>query len=253
MLDADDQEKKKSHKKMKIKDLLQEKTIKTPWHAFWIVESMRWFEKIGIKKENLRIREHLKTELSHYSSETWDVEYNFPWGWKELEGIANRSDFDLKQHMKFSKSDLQYFDEATKEKVVPYVIEPSFGLERTIMVLLLDAYTEEKDEKEVKVKLKLDPSVAPVRIGVFPLMKKDGLAEKAKEVFEMLKVEFVCEYDESGSIGKRYARADEIGIPFAITIDYDTLKDDSVTVRDRDTTKQKRVKIQELAEHLRAS
>lgn len=151
--------------------------------------------------------------------------------------------------MKFSKTDLNYFDEETKEKVVPFVIEPSFGLDRAIMVMLLDAYAEEKDDKEVKVKLKLDPSIAPVKIGVFPLMKKDGLAEKAKEVFEMLKKEFVCEYDESGSIGKRYARADEIGTPFAVTIDYDTLKDDSVTVRDRDSTKQVRVKIKELKKH----
>lgn len=211
-----------------------------------IVEMVR---KIGIRKENLRIREHLKTELSHYSIETWDVEYNFPWGWKELEGIANRTDFDLKQHMKFSKSDLNYFDEESKEKVVPYVIEPSFGLERTIMVMLLDAYSEEKDDKEIKVKLKLAPTVAPVRVGIFPLMKKDGLSEKAKEVFEMLKTCYVCEYDESGSIGKRYARADEIGTPSAVTIDYDTLKDDSVTVRDRDTAKQVRIKIKELPKY----
>ena len=246
VLTVEAQSKNKPHQKMKIKDLLDEKTIKTPWHAFWIVECMKWFEKIGIKKENLRIREHLKTELSHYSSETWDIEYNFPWGWKELEGIANRSDFDLKQHMKFTKSDLNYFDEETKEKVIPFVIEPSFGLERTIMTILLDAYSEEKGDKEVKVTLKLQPSIAPIKVAIFPLMKKDGLAEKAKEVFDILKEEFVCEYDEAGSIGKRYARADEIGTPFAVTIDYDTLKDKSVTVRDRDTTKQVRVKINEL-------
>jgi len=251
VLDGNSQEKKQQHKKAKIKDLLEEKTIKTPWHAFWIVESMKWFEKIGIKKENLRIREHTKTELSHYSTETWDVEYNFPWGWKELEGIANRTDFDLKQHMKFSKTDLNYFDEETKEKVVPFVIEPSFGLDRTIMVLLLDSYSEEKDGDEMKIKLKLSADIAPVRIGVFPLMKKDGLAEKAKEVFESLKKDFVCEYDESGSIGKRYARADEIGTPFAVTIDYDTLKDETITVRNRDSTKQVRVKIKDLAKHLK--
>lgn len=243
---ADAQSKNKSHQKMKIKDLLEEKIIKTPWHAFWIVESMKWFEKIGIKKENLRIREHTKTELSHYSSETWDVEYNFPWGWKELEGIANRTDFDLKQHMKFTKSDLNYFDEEAKEKVMPFVIEPSFGLERTIMVLLLDAYTEEKDEKEIKVKLKFHPSISPVKVSVFPLMKKDGLAEKAKEVLDILKKDFVCEYDEAGSIGKRYARADEIGVPTTITCDYQTLKDNSITIRDRDTTSQIRVAIKDL-------
>jgi len=248
VLTAEAQSKDKSHQKMKIKYLLNEKIMKTPWHAFWIVECMKWFEKIGIKKENLRIREHTKNELSHYSSETWDIEYNFPWGWKELEGIANRTDFDLKQHMKFTKSDLNYFDEETKEKVVPFVIEPSFGLDRTIMVLLLDAYREEKDEKtkEIKVKLKLHPEISPVTVAIFPLMKKDGLAEKAREVFEMLKTEFVCEYDEAGSIGKRYARADEVGTPWAVTIDYDTLRGKTVTLRNRDTTEQIRVKISEL-------
>src|SRR3989338_6792346 len=250
VLTSANQEKKKSHQKMKIKDLLSEKIIKTPWHAFWVVESMKWFENIGIKKENLRIREHLKTELSHYSSETWDVEYNFPWGWKELEGIANRTDFDLKQHMKFSKTDLNYFDEETKEKVIPCVIEPSFILERTIMTILLDYKSKEKEDDEVKVKLKLDSSISPVKVAIFPLMKKDGLSENAKEVFELLKKEFVCEYDEAGSIGKRYARADEIGTPLAITVDYDTLKDKTVTVRDRDTTKQARVKIDKLFEFL---
>lgn len=192
----------------------------------------------------------MKTELSHYSIETWDVEYNFPWGWKELEGIANRTDFDLKQHMKFSKTDLNYFDEETKEKVTPFVIEPSFGLERTIMTILLDSYSEVKEENEVKVKLKLESSISPVKVSVFPLMKKDGLAEKAREVFNLLKENYVCEYDEAGSIGKRYARADEIGTPLAITIDYDTLKDKSVTVRDRDTAKQVRVKIKELSNFL---
>jgi len=246
VLTEEAQEKGKSHEKRKIKDLLQKKIIKTPWHAFWIVESMKWFEKIGVKKENLRIRQHRKTELSHYSTETWDVEYNFPWGWKELEGIANRTDFDLKQHMKFSNSDLHYFDEENKEKLVPFVIEPSFGLERTVMVLLLDSYAEIKEDNELKVKLKLNPSISPVKVAVFPLMKKDGLVEKAREVFEKLNKEFVCEYDDSGSIGKRYARADEIGVVAAITCDYQTLADNTITIRDRDSTNQIRVEIKEL-------
>lgn len=157
----------------------------------------------------------------------------------------------MKQHMKFSKSDLNYFDDETKEKVVPFVIEPSFGLERTIMVLLIDAYSEEKDKEEIKIKLKLNPSIAPIEFGVFPLMKKDGLAEKAREVFGLLKKDFICEYDEAGSIGKRYARADEIGTNYCITIDYQTLKDETVTIRDRDSTKQRRVEVKKLLEILK--
>ncbi|HKZ45202.1 MAG TPA: glycine--tRNA ligase [archaeon] len=240
------QNKKQNHQKMKIGELVKNKTIKTEWHAYWIVESMEWMESIGIRKENMRIRQHTKTELSHYALETWDIEYNYPWGWKELLGLANRTDFDLKQHMKFSKEDLTYFDQESKEKVIPYVIEPSFGLERTILTLLIDAYTEKKEKDETKVVLKLKPKIAPVLFGVFPLMKKDGLDEKAKEIFNSLKQCFVCEYDDSGSIGKRYARSDEAGFPFAVTVDYQTLQDQTVTLRDRDTTKQTRVKIEDL-------
>jgi glycyl-tRNA synthetase len=240
------QEKEQNHQKMKIKDLVKSKTIKTKWHTYWIVESLKWFEIIGIRKQNLRIRQHTKNELSHYSMETWDVEYNYPWGWKELMGIANRTDFDLKQHMNSSNADLTYFDEETKEKIVPYVIEPSFGMERVILTLLIDNYSEKKEKDGTKVVLRLEKKIAPVAVSVFPLMKKDGLDEKAKEVFNLLKQQFVCEYDESGSVGKRYARADEVGIPIAITVDYDSLKDESATVRDRDSTKQIRVKIKDL-------
>ncbi len=233
----------KSHEKMGIKGLIENKVIKTQWHAYWIVESLKWLENIGIKKENLRIRQHTKNELSHYSIETWDIEYNYPWGWKELAGIANRTDFDLKQQIKLSKADLTYFDEETKEKVVPFVIEPSFGIERIVLTLLLDGYSEKTGKDETKVVLKLKNDIAPINVAVFPLMKKDELVEKAREVFNTLKQHYLCDYDDSGSIGKRYARMDELGVPWCITIDYDSLKDNSVTIRDRNTTKQIRIKI----------
>lgn len=231
---------------MTVKQAVEEDIIGTRWHAYWIAASMRWFTSIGIQEGNLRLRQHLKDELSHYSCETWDIEYNYPWGWKELMGIANRGDFDLSQHAKFSGKDLSYFDQEKGERVIPYVIEPSGGLERTLLTALLGAYTEKVEDGEVKVVLKLSPAIAPVKVGVLPLMKKDGLKEKAREVYEMLREHFVCEYDDAGSIGKRYARADEIGTPFAVTIDYQTLKDGTVTLRDRDTTEQVRVPVSEL-------
>ncbi|MBI2543166.1 MAG: glycine--tRNA ligase [Candidatus Aenigmarchaeota archaeon] len=251
VLTSDMQQKKQEHKKMSIKHMLDKKLIKTKWHAYWIAESFKWFTSIGLKKENLRVRQHMPTELSHYALETWDVEYNYPWGWKELQGIANRTDFDLKQHMKFSNKDMTYFDEDSKEKVIPHVIEPSWGLERTILTVLMDAYSEKTEDNETKITLKLHQSLSPVQVAVFPLMKKDNLDKKAREIFDMLKKDFICEYDESGSIGKRYARADEIGAVACITIDYDSLKKDTVTIRDRDTTKQIRAKIKELQQILK--
>jgi glycyl-tRNA synthetase len=246
VLSEEMQDKKIEHKKMKIDELLSKSIIKTPWHAYWILESIKWLNSIGIRLDNLRIRQHTKTELSHYSLETWDIEYNYPWGWKELVGIANRTDFDLKQHTKFSKKDLSYFDEEAKEKIIPFVIEPSFGLERTLLTLLIDNYFEKEENGEIKIVLKLKPEIAPIKVAVFPLMKKDGLDEKAKEVFKMVKQHFIAEYDDTGSIGKRYARADEIGTVACITIDYQTLEDNTVTIRDRNTTKQIRVSVNEI-------
>lgn len=240
------QDKKQEHRAMKIRELVDGKIIKTQWHAYWLVEALRWLTGIGVRKENLRLRQHVKTELSHYSLETWDVEYNYPWGWKELCGIANRTDFDMRQHAKFSGEDLSYFDEDAKKKVVPFVIEPSFGLDRIIFTLLIDSYLEKVEAGEAKVTLKLKPEVSPMSFGVFPLMKKDGLAEKGKEVLSILKNDFLCYYDDSGSVGKRYARADEIGVPGGITVDYDSLKDNTVTLRDRDSAKQVRAPIKEL-------
>ncbi|MFH1107469.1 MAG: glycine--tRNA ligase [Candidatus Micrarchaeota archaeon] len=242
VLTAEMQDSKQQPQKMRIADLLQRKLVKTKWHAYWLAYSLRWLEGVGIGLERLRLRQHVKTELSHYSSETWDVEYFYPWGWKELLGVANRTDFDLVRHGRQSGKDLSHFDEETKKKVVPFVIEPSFGLERVLLTVLLDAYTEKADKDGSKTVLALRPAIAPVKAAVFPLMKKDGLAEKAREIFLGLLSTFAVEYDDSGSIGKRYARADEVGIPFAMTIDYDTLKDGTVTLRDRDSTKQTRIR-----------
>ncbi|MEM2974049.1 MAG: glycine--tRNA ligase [Candidatus Micrarchaeia archaeon] len=238
-------------KSVTVKESLQNKIIGTQWHAYWMATCMEFFLSLGIKSENLRLRQHTKDELSHYSSETWDIEYRYPWGWKELMGIANRTDFDLKQHMKFSGKDLSLFDDERNERVIPHVIEPSFGLDRLLFTILMDAYSEKREEGETKIVLRLHPSIAPAKAAIFPLMKKDGLREKAREVYMALRTKIVCEYDEAGSIGKRYARSDEIGIPYCITIDYETLKDDTVTIRDRDTTKQERVKIDEILNKIR--
>jgi len=232
-----------------LEQMMKEKIVSGEWLAYWLGETLYWLESIGLKAERLRLRQHVKTELSHYSKETWDVEYDYPeWGWKELVGIADRGDFDLKQHQTHSKKDLAVFDEETKKKILPCVIEPSFGLDRLFFTLLVEAYCEQGD----KTILKISPSIAPLDCAVFPLMPKDGLDEKAKSVFDVLRKAGVdCEYDESGSIGKRYARMDEIGTPFCITIDYDSLKNDDCTIRYRDSGEQKRVKIKDLTHELR--
>jgi len=237
---------------MTINDLFSNKLIRTKWHAYWIGLRYKWFLDIGINPDKLRLREHTKDELSHYSMETWDIEYNYPFGWKELEGIANRTDFDLKQHIKYSKKDLYYFDTKTNEKIIPYVVaEPSVGVDRIFLTLLFDSYTEEEVNGEKRIVLKLHPLIAPYKVAVFPLVKRDGLDEKAREVFDILKKEFNCFYDENGSLGRRYRRMDEIGTKACVTIDYQTLEDDSVTLRDRDSMKQIRVDIKDLITTIR--
>lgn len=225
---------------------------------YWLSEMHNWLERVGINKKNTRVREHTAEELSHYSKKTVDIEYNTPFGWKELYGLAYRTDFDLKNHIEKSGADLNYFDPETGEKYIPHVIEPTFGLSRTLLMLLLDAYDEEevedaKGNKETRIVLRLKPEIAPFRAAILPLMKKPELLKKADEVFESLKNSFALDYDVTGSIGKRYRRQDEIGTPYAITIDYDSLEDDTVTVRDRDTLKQDRVKISELHSVLTAA
>ncbi len=224
-----------------------EKNLANEWHVYWIQEQYKWFLDLGIKKENLRLREHLKDELSHYSSATFDIEYNFPIGWKELYGNANRQDFDLKQHELFSKKNLKYFDEETKTKFIPHVIEPSQGLDRAFLTFLIDAY--EYDKKRENIVLHLHPRLAPIKLGIFPLVNK--LNEEAKKIYEILKKEFTCYLDESGSVGRRYARADEISIPFCITIDFDCKKNKDITIRNREDTKQIRVKEKDMVDTIK--
>ncbi|MBI5636163.1 glycine--tRNA ligase [Candidatus Micrarchaeota archaeon] len=247
---ATEQEKKGKGHSMSFGQALEKKIIGTKIHAYWLAEFFDWLEGIGINKSKLRLRAHTKDELSHYSSETWDVEYEFPWGFKELMGIANRTDFDLREHSTHSGKDLSIFDEATKEKVTPFVIEPSIGLDRLFFTLLLDAYSEGESKEGSTVVLNLSPKVSPVQVSVFPLMKKDGLKEKAYEVFQTLLDHYAAEFDDAGSIGKRYARNDEVGTPYCVTIDYDSLKDSDVTIRERGSGTQIRVKEKDLVKTL---
>ncbi|MBI2654022.1 glycine--tRNA ligase [Candidatus Woesearchaeota archaeon] len=251
VLSADMQKQKKKMQKMPIKECLNKKIIKTRWHAYWLATMHKWFADLGANPEHFRIRQHVKDELSHYALDTWDLEYEFPFGWKELQGLSNRTDFDLKQHMQHSKTDLSIFDEETKKKIIPHVIcEPSQGVERAFLVFMFDAYNY--DKKRDNVVLKLHPKLCPIKIGVFPLLSnKEDLVKKARDVYNELVKEWTCTFDLSGSIGRRYARADEIGVYACVTIDFDSLEDNSVTVRSRDTTEQIRVKIKELKEILR--
>lgn len=232
------------------------------WHKYWEEEIWKFLKDVlkVNREDDFKLRWHEDDELSHYSSGTFDIEYNFPFGWSELWGCASRTDFDLKQHELHSKKDLKYTDPETNEKYVPYVIEPTFGLTRTLLMVLLDAYTIEKlEDGTERTVLKFNPKLAPIKIAVLPLVKK--LSNKAKEVFESLSEEFYCDFDESGAIGKRYRRNDEIGTPYCITIDFDTTGDgednnienlETVTVRDRDTMKQERVKISNLVSYFKA-
>jgi glycyl-tRNA synthetase len=222
------------------------------WFEHWVKYCVDFLEDtLGIKKDSIRIREHEKAELSFYSDKTSDIEFKFPFGWGELWGIASRTDYDLNQHEKFSKQDLKYNDQVNNKKYIPYVIEPALGLNRLFLAVISDAYDEEKlADGETRVVLHLSSKIAPIKIGIFPLMKKDGLDVKAKEIQNLLRNHWYCEYDDSGAIGKRYRRQDELGTPFCITIDYDTLKDETVTVRERDSMKQERISINNLKSYL---
>jgi glycyl-tRNA synthetase len=220
------------------------------WHELWMKERMRWYTDLGIRSDHLRLRAHGPDELSHYSSATSDIEYLFPMGWSELEGIANRGDFDLRQHAKFSGEKLEYFDQETKERYVPHVIEPAAGVDRTMLAFLVDAYDTEEVEGRERTVLRLHPRMSPVKAAVLPLVSKEGMPEKAREVFDQLRRRVPAEYDEGGSIGRRYRRQDEIGTPWGITVDGQTMEDDTVTLRDRDSLEQTRVPIEGLAEEL---
>lgn len=218
------------------------------WLEYWLKERMKWHTGLGLAKKNLRYFEHPKKSLAHYSKRTVDIEYKFPFGWAELEGIANRTDFDLKNHSKFSGKDLRFQDEKG-EKFYPFVVEPSLGVERIVLALLIEAYQEEKDKEGVRTVLSLNPQLSPYKIAVFPLLaNKPKLVKKAWVIYEKLKPHFKTAWDDIGNIGKRYRRQDEIGTPWCVTIDYQTLKDNTVTVRDRDTMKQDRIKVDKLVE-----
>ena len=215
------------------------------WFAYWKEYCTNFLFNLGMNKENLRFRDHGEEELSFYSNATCDIEFLFPFGWGELWGIADRTDYDLKKHMEHSKQDLSYLDPVTNEKYVPYCIEPSLGADRVALAFLVNAYDEEELEGgDVRTVLHLHPALAPFKAAILPLSKK--LSEKSLEVFDMLSKKFNIDYDEAGSIGKRYRREDEIGTPYCITVDFDTLEDNTVTVRDRDTMDQIRVSVDDL-------
>jgi glycyl-tRNA synthetase len=226
------------------------------WFEYWLAERERWYLELGIRPDHLRLRAHERDELSHYSSATSDVEYLFPIGWSELEGIANRGDFDLRQHAEFSGEKLEYFDQASGERYVPHVIEPAAGADRATLAFLVDAYDEEVVEREGageggrRTVLRLHPRVAPIKAAVLPLVSKDGLPELARELHGQLRERVQSEYDEGGAIGRRYRRQDEIGTPFCFTIDYESLDDHTVTLRERDSLAQERVPIDGLAEEI---
>ena len=216
------------------------------WLDYWKQARLDWYLALGVRPQKLRLRAHGPDELAHYAKAAFDVEYEFPFGWQELEGIANRTDFDLRQHSEYSGKDLSYFDEETKERYLPYVIEPAMGVDRCLFTLMIDAYDEEEVRGETRVVLRFHPSVAPIQVAVLPLSKNEKLLPASREVEELLRPHFRIEYDETQSIGRRYRRHDEIGTPFAVTVDFDSLEDQAVTIRERDSMEQVRVAIAEL-------
>jgi glycyl-tRNA synthetase len=217
------------------------------WHAFWIKERFQWFVDLGVRPENLRIRHHDADELSHYSKATSDIEYKFPWGWGELEGIANRTDFDLRRHSESSGQDLSYFDQEAGSRYYPYVVEPALGVARTTLVLMIDAYDEEPVKDESRVILHFHPDVAPVKVAVLPLSRNQKLVPTARQVFADIRRHLAAIYDDAQAIGRRYRRQDEIGTPLCVTVDFQTVEEDqAVTIRNRDTMAQVRVPIAEL-------
>ena len=231
------------------------------WHKTWIDDCMAWYTGLGVDPERLRLRPHESDELAHYAKATYDIEYLYPWGWGEIQGIANRTDYDLKAHSDASGESLTYFDEQAKERYTPYVIEPSAGVDRAVMTFLADAYTEEetmsaKGKPETRVLLKLHPALAPVKVAVLPLSRNERLVPTAHRVHDLIResgvVDGLTQYDDAQSIGRRYRRQDEIGTPLCVTVDFDSLDDQAVTIRDRDTMSQIRVPIDNLTDELRS-
>jgi glycyl-tRNA synthetase len=226
------------------------------WHDFWIASRWQWYLDHGMRPENLRIRDHATDELSHYAKSTVDVEYRFPFAWSELEGIANRTDFDLRQHSEFSGKDLSYYDQERDERYLPYVIEPAAGVDRSMLAFLVDAYREEeaptaKGGVDKRVVLKLHHALAPVKVAVLPLSRNEKLVPTARQVNDLLKPRWATQYDDAGAIGRRYRRQDEVGTPFCVTVDFETVESDqSVTIRSRDTMTQDRIPIEGLVDYL---
>ena len=218
------------------------------WYRYWVDFRFDWHVKFGIKGDHLRKREHATDELSHYSSGTTDIEFLYPFGWGELEGVAKRGSFDLDQHAKFSGKDLTYFDEDTKTRFRPWVIEPALGVDRAMLAFMLDAYDEDVVDNEERIVLRLDPRLAPIKVAVYPLLRKAGQPEKAIAIRDALKKHFTVAYDQAGSIGRRYRRQDEVGTPYGVTIDHQSMEDDTVTIRDRDAMTQERVPVAKLIE-----
>jgi glycyl-tRNA synthetase len=220
------------------------------WFEYWREQRWEFYMKIGINLDKLRWHEHGDNEMAHYAKTAYDIEYEYPFGWQELEGIHNRTDFDLSRHMEATKKDMRYIDERFDEKFIPYIIETSAGCDRTLLTILVDAYDEVEVKGEKRVFLRISPKVAPIKAAVFPLVKKDGMPEYAEKVYQEISKKFKAFYDVSGAVGRRYARMDEAGCPFCITIDGQTLEDDTMTLRDRDTMEQKRMKTAEILEFL---
>jgi glycyl-tRNA synthetase len=222
------------------------------WFEYWKEQRINYYDKLGIRKNKLRFHQHGPNELAHYAKDAYDIEFEFPMGWQELEGIHNRSDYDLNRHQEFSGKDLTYLDDQEKKRYTPFIVETSAGLTRSVLMVLSDAYEEEQlEDGDVRTVMHFHPLLAPTTVAVFPLVKKDGIAELAKEIELKLRDDFSTFYDQSGAIGRRYRRQDEVGTPYCITVDYDTKEDNTVTLRNRDSMEQVRVKVDDLAETIR--
>lgn len=220
------------------------------WFEHWKQDRIQYYKELGIQQEKLRFHQHGEDELAHYAAAAFDIQYEFPFGWKELEGIHNRTDFDLKAHQEFSGKDQSYFDDETKEKYIPYIVETSAGCDRTLLTVLVDAFEEQQLEKDSRTVLHLHPALAPIKAGIFPLVKKEGLAELARELYDELKLSYPVFYDEGGAVGRRYRRQDEIGTPYCFTVDFQTKEDQTVTVRDRDSMEQERIPMDQVFHYL---
>ncbi|MBD3257734.1 glycine--tRNA ligase [candidate division GN15 bacterium] len=220
------------------------------WFDYWREQRWNWYEALGIRMEKLRWHQHADDELAHYAKAAYDIEYEFPFGWQELEGVHNRTDFDLTRHMEATKKDMRYFDEERKEKFLPFIIETSAGCDRTLLTVLVDAYDEVEIKGEKRVFMRISPKVSPIKAAVFPLVKKEGMPEYARKVYQDLKRKFKVFYDESGAVGRRYARMDEAGCPYCVTVDGQTLEDNTMTVRDRDSRDQSRMTAAEVMDFL---